>query len=90
MAVCCVLCRATPNISARIDRYVKTEMQRQKVPGVSPAVLRNGKIALLISDGLANVEHQVPVKPETVFQSASIGKQFTAAAVMILVEEGKH
>ena len=39
--------------------------------------------------GLANVELQVPVKPETVFQSGSVGKQFTATAVMMLVEEGK-
>src|SRR4029079_7483166 len=39
--------------------------------------------------GLANVEHQVPVKPETIFQSGSMGKQFTATAVMMLVEDGK-
>ena len=39
--------------------------------------------------GLANVEHQVPVKPETVFQSGSVGKQFTATAVMLLVEQGR-
>jgi CubicO group peptidase (beta-lactamase class C family) len=82
-------CAAQPNISARIDRYVKAEMRKQKIPGISLAVLRAGKIAFLKSYGLANVEHLVPVKPETVFQSGSIGKQFTAAAVMILVEEGK-
>lgn len=80
---------AQQNISDKIDRYVRAEMKRQKIPGVSLAVLRNGKIAVLKSYGLANVEHRVPVKPETVFQSGSIGKQFTAAAVMILVEEGK-
>jgi CubicO group peptidase (beta-lactamase class C family) len=39
--------------------------------------------------GLANVELQVPVKPETIFQSGSVGKQFAATAVMMLVEEGK-
>ena len=39
--------------------------------------------------GLSNVELQVPVKSETVFQSGSMGKQFTATAVMMLVEEGK-
>jgi CubicO group peptidase (beta-lactamase class C family) len=38
---------------------------------------------------LANVELQVPVKPETIFQSGSVGKQFTATAVMMLVEESK-
>ena len=64
-------------------------MQRQQIPGISLAVVRKGRIVLLRSYGLSNVEHQVPVKPETIFQSGSIGKQFTAAAVMILVEEGK-
>src|SRR4030095_6112047 len=74
--------RAQQNASARIDVYIKTEMQRQKIPGVSLAIIRKGKMELLKSYGLSNVEHQVPVKPQTVFQSGSIGKQFTASAVM--------
>src|ERR1041385_2382849 len=73
----------------RVDRVVKQQMLANKVPGVSLAVLRHGKIILLKSYGLANVEHQVSVKPETVFQSGSIGKQFTAAAVMILAQENR-
>ena len=73
----------------KIDRVVKQQMAANTIPGVSLAVLRKGKIILLKSYGLANVEHHVPVKPATVFQSGSIGKQFTAAAVMILVQENK-
>ena len=73
----------------KIDRIVKQQMAANTIPGVSLAVLRKGKIVLLKSYGLANVEHRVPVIPETVFQSGSIGKQFTAAAVMILVQENK-
>jgi len=80
---------AQTNASAKIDAYVQAEMRRQKIPGVSLAVIRDGRIAMLKSYGLANVEHRVPVKPETVFQSGSIGKQFTAAAVMLLVQDGK-
>jgi len=75
--------------ATRVDRVVKAAMSTYKIPGVSLAVLRNGKIILLKSYGLANVEHQVPVKPETIFQSGSIGKQFTAAAIMILAQENK-
>lgn len=82
-------CVAQQGISARIDRYVNAEMRKQKIPGISLAVLRNGRVAVLKSYGFANLEHRVPVKPETVFQSGSMGKQFTAAAIMILVEEGK-
>jgi CubicO group peptidase (beta-lactamase class C family) len=84
-----VACAAQPGVAAKIDRYIKAEMRRQKIPGIALAVLRDGKISLLKSYGFANVEHRVPVKPETVFQSGSIGKQFTAGAVMILIEEGK-
>ena len=62
-------CAAQPNPSAKIDRYVQAEMRRQKIPGVSLAVIRQGRIAILKSYGLADVEHRVPVKPETVFQS---------------------
>src|SRR3982074_3031196 len=72
-----------------IDHYVHSEMQRQRIPGVSLLVARDGKIVRAQGYGLANLELQVPVKPETVFQSGSLGKQFTATAVMILVEEGK-
>lgn len=82
-------CPAQENLSARIDAYVKTEMQRQRIPGVSLAVVRNGEIAVLKSYGFSNLEHQIPVKPETIFQSGSIGKQFAATAIMILAAEGK-
>jgi CubicO group peptidase (beta-lactamase class C family) len=82
-------CVAQQNISAKIDRYINAEMRRQQIPGISLAVVRDGKIALVRSYGFSNVEHQIPVRPATVFQSGSIAKQFTAAAVMILVEEGK-
>jgi len=73
----------------KLDRIVNQQMAANTIPGVSLAVLRKGKIVLLKSYGLANVEHRVPVIPQTVFQSGSIGKQFTAAAVMILVQENK-
>jgi CubicO group peptidase (beta-lactamase class C family) len=76
-------------VAIKIDRVVNQQMSANKIPGVSLAVLRKGKIVLLKSYGLANVEHQVPVKPETIFQSGSIGKQFTAAAVMMLVQDNK-
>jgi CubicO group peptidase (beta-lactamase class C family) len=64
-------------------------MRRQQIPGLSLLVARDGKIVRAQGYGLSNVELQVPVRPETVFQSGSVGKQFTATAVMMLVEEGK-
>lgn len=82
-------CAAQDGASARIDDFIRVEMQTQKIPGVAVAVVKDGKIMLARGYGLANVEHQVAVKPETIFQSGSTGKQFTATAVMMLVEEGK-
>ena len=79
----------SPATTAAVTEYVKTEMQRQHIPGLSLLVIKDGKIVRAEGFGLANVELQVPVKPETVFQSGSVGKQFTATAVMMLVEEGK-
>jgi CubicO group peptidase (beta-lactamase class C family) len=84
-----VTCLAQDGAAAKVDEYIRTEMQAQQIPGVSLAVIKNGEIVLARGYGLANVEHQVPVKPETIFQSGSMGKQFTATAVMMLVEDGK-
>lgn len=59
----------------RIDAYVRDQMASQHIPGIAIAVVRKGTIALAKGYGLANVEHQVAVKSETVFQSGSVGKQ---------------
>jgi CubicO group peptidase (beta-lactamase class C family) len=83
------VCLAQDLPAAKIDDYIRAEMQSQQVPGVALAVVKDGKVVLARGYGFANVEHQVPVKAETIFQSGSTGKQFTATAVMMLVEEGK-
>src|SRR6476469_4331937 len=81
--------RAQSASSDAVAEYVNAEMQRQHIPGLALLVSRDGNVIRAQGFGLANVEHQVPVKPETVFQSGSMGKQFTATAIMMLVEEGK-
>jgi CubicO group peptidase (beta-lactamase class C family) len=74
---------------ASIDNFVATEMARSHVPGVAVGIYSRGDILLVKGYGLANVELGVPVKPETIFQSGSVGKQFVSAAIMMLVEEGR-
>ncbi|TFG47669.1 MAG: class A beta-lactamase-related serine hydrolase, partial [Gemmatimonadales bacterium] len=73
----------------RVDSLVEAEMKRQEMGGFSLAVMQGGRIVLERGDGLANVEHAVPATPETIYQSGSRGKQFTAAGVMLLVQEGR-
>ncbi len=72
-----------------IHSFVTGDMARNHIPGVAVGVYRMGTVLLAKGYGLANVELDVPVKPETVFESGSVGKQFVAAAVMLLAEEGK-
>ena len=74
---------------AAVDSYVRSQMERHRIPGVALAVVKNGQVVYEKAYGLANVELNVPVTPDTVFQIQSITKTFTAAAVMLLVEEGK-
>jgi len=78
-----------PQQLASIDSFVSAEMQREHVPGIAVGIYSRGTVLLAKGYGLANVELSVPVKPETVFQSGSVGKQFVSAAMMMLVEEGK-
>ena len=80
---------ADDDASPKADEYVAGEMKAEKIPGLALAVMRDGKIVKVQGYGLSNVEHNVPVKPETIFQTGSVGKQFTATAVMMLVEGGK-
>jgi CubicO group peptidase (beta-lactamase class C family) len=72
-----------------VARTVRAEMEKQKIPGLALLVARKGVTVRAEGYGLANVELNVQVKPETIFQSGSVGKQFTATAVMMLVEAGK-
>ena len=92
--VCCLFTFATlalaqSSLDSAVADYVKAEMERQHISGLALLVTRDGKVVRSEGFGVANVELQVPVKPETIFQSGSVGKQFTATAVMMLVEAGK-
>src|SRR5262245_5758591 len=73
---------------AKVDAFVDAAMRAQKIPGLPVEIIRKGRVVLAKGYGLANVELNVPASPETIYQSGSVGKQFTAAAVMLLVEQG--
>lgn len=90
LAAASVASAQTASVSLdRVDEFVRAELQRQKVPGVAVAIVSKGELLAAKGYGYANVEHKVPVTNETIYQSGSLGKQFTSALVMTLVEEGK-
>lgn len=72
-----------------VDRFVAAEMDRQHIPGVAVAVARNGKVIKANGYGMADMEHQIPVTPDTVFKIGSVSKQFLATGIMMLAQEGR-
>jgi D-alanyl-D-alanine carboxypeptidase len=72
-----------------VDDYVNRQMRRHHIPGLSLAVVKDGKVIKAKGYGLANVELNVPATKDTVYQIGSVTKVFTSAAVMILVNDGK-
>jgi CubicO group peptidase (beta-lactamase class C family) len=58
-------------------------------PGCAVGVATDGKAVLTGGYGSADLEHDVPITPETIFEAGSVSKQFTAASVLLLAREGK-
>jgi len=75
-----------PDAKARIDRQFERFNGR---PGCAAGASINGTTVLTAGYGLADLEHNVPITPETIFEPGSVSKQFTAAAVLLLAQQGK-
>lgn len=85
-----VLLSTTPAATADpVDDYVRGVMAAKKIPGASVAILRSGTVVKIQGYGLANIELDTPATPDTIYQSGSLGKQFTAAGILLLAEDGK-
>jgi CubicO group peptidase (beta-lactamase class C family) len=72
-----------------IDELVERTMQENKVPGIAVALTNRVGLLHVSSYGFANMDARNPVTPETLFGIGSIGKSFTAVAVLQLRDEGK-
>ena len=72
-----------------IDEYIKTEMTAEQIPALTYAVVLNGKIIDSGAYGLANLELKAPANIHSLFNIGSIGKTFTATAIMLLQKDGK-
>lgn len=72
-----------------IDRAAQAALASFNVPGAAVIAMQDGRIVYAKAYGYANLEQRTPLTPETSFPLASVSKHFTAAAVMLLVEEGK-
>ncbi len=72
-----------------IDGFMLREMSNRQIPGAALEILRQGRPVKTECYGLANLELGVPVTTNTVFEIGSLTKQFTAACILLLQQQGK-
>ena len=77
------------DMRASIDKAATDILTKSGAPSASVAIVRDGKIAYVHAYGLANLETKMPASPQMRYSIGSISKQFTAAALLMLAEEGK-
>ena len=77
-----------PSVAELVDRGIGRVFSEDK-PGCAILVSRNGDVLFEKVFGNANIEQNIPVEPNTKFRIGSVSKQFTAAAILKLQEDGK-
>lgn len=73
----------------RIDTFIENTMARQRIVGLAVGVIKDGKIIKTKGYGSADLEHNIPVTPNTVLKLGSVSKHIIAVAIMKFVEDGK-
>jgi CubicO group peptidase (beta-lactamase class C family)/Tol biopolymer transport system component len=81
--------REVQSVVGAVDALVRRTMESARIPGIGLAVVRRGEALVARGYGVAELEQRTPVTDQTMFQSGSLGKQFTAAGILALVEDGR-
>lgn len=93
ISLCIVLCNSKIQGQLRLTEsqadQIFSQWNKSDIPGVSIAVVSNGKIIFRKGYGLSSLEYNIPSGPATVYQAASVSKQVTAFAVLLLESRGK-
>ena len=76
------------DLADRVDKVFE-RMDTPSSPGCALAVVREGRVVYTRGYGMANLDHDIVITPSTVFHAASVSKQFTAAAILLLARDGK-
>jgi CubicO group peptidase (beta-lactamase class C family) len=82
-----LLGKSAPVVDTKIDAVFAK--YSSSTPGCAVGVATNGTPVLAKGFGMADLEHNVAIGPDTIFEGGSVSKQFTAAAVMLLARDGK-
>jgi D-alanyl-D-alanine carboxypeptidase len=78
-----------PAISDRIDRLALDEVHADRTPGLAVGVVEDGRLVFARGYGFATVTPHVPMNDDTEFYCGGLTKQFTAAAILLLAQDGK-
>ena len=76
------------SITKKIDNLFK-KWDNHNSPGCAIGIIRNDSLIYAKGYGMANLEYGIPITPETIFHIASVSKQFTAFAIVLLAKQGK-
>jgi D-alanyl-D-alanine carboxypeptidase len=79
----------SPGLREKIDATVRQALTTTGIPSASIAIVQNGAIAYLQAYGAGRIDPHTPAQPPMRYSIGSISKQFTAAAVLLLAEQGK-
>src|SRR6266446_3383817 len=88
LCLCVSPCAAKNRSGARVDQLF-SPWNHANSPGAAVVVVENGGVVYQRGYGYADLEHGIPITPQTVFDAASVAKQFTGLAVAMLIEQGK-
>ncbi len=97
LLTCLILCSTAALVSAqtlpatttkKIDSLFK-QWDNNTSPGYAIGVVRNDSLIYAKGYGMANLEYNIPITPETIFHMASVSKQFTAFSIVLLAQQGK-
>ncbi|HEY5754615.1 MAG TPA: serine hydrolase domain-containing protein, partial [Steroidobacter sp.] len=86
--LCASAASADVDRAQRVDQIFK-DWARSDGPGCAVEVSQDGNIVLERGYGMADLEQGVAIRPDTVFNIASLSKQFTAVSLLLLQEQGK-
>jgi D-alanyl-D-alanine carboxypeptidase len=88
--VLCVFVVATATVARAdpTDDFIAAQMRSQNIPGLSLAVIKDGKIVKVQGYGLADIKRKVTATPETVYDIGSISKPLVATGLMLLAQDG--
>ena len=79
---------SSEGVAAQVDK-VFSLFDKPGSPGCALAVIKDGQIVYKRGYGMADLDHDIPIRPDTVFHVASVSKQFAAMAIMLLAKQGK-